>query len=172
MWWILFNLLPTSILTRPRLEHKLNSWKVRSVNPVTASVLSLVMVSVLKSFHDSRLLSKQWLSNKMARKSGSQNGSGQHVISCQLVGWIWSKRILAREVYCASWLPRQPASESASKRPRQVSRSLSHVRTVGSVRKGGCHVVWHAPVIKAMWYGLPQQHGLPLQPVLLMRQPD
>lgn len=60
----------------------------KDIVPVMVSVLSLMMMSGLKSIHESRLLSKQRLLKKMARKSGSHNMSRQHVISCLLIGWF------------------------------------------------------------------------------------
>lgn len=51
---------------------------------MTSSVLSLTVMSGLKTLHKSRLQSKQ----KLDKKDASHNRSGQHVISCLLVGWF------------------------------------------------------------------------------------
>lgn len=51
----------------------------------------------------------------MARKSGSQNGSGQHVISCLLVGWIWGNRsfLLERPIVPHGYPDSQSVSQPA-----------------------------------------------------------
>lgn len=81
---------------------------------MTASVLSLTVISGLKSFHKARLQSKQRLTKKTRRKSGSHNRSRQHVIPCLLVGWFWSNRIWSGRPIVT---PGQSAGQPAQTRP-------------------------------------------------------
>lgn len=79
---------------------------------MTASVLSLTVMSERKSFHKSRLQPKQRLTKKMRRKSGSHNRSRQHVIPLS-AGWLVLKQQdLVGEAYCDS-LASHPASQPA-----------------------------------------------------------
>lgn len=113
-------------------EHLINSLK--NINLMTASVLSMTVMSGLKSFHKSRLQPKQRLTKKTRRKSGSHNRSRQHVIPLS-AGWLVLKQQdLVGEAYCDSWPVSQSAKQSAG--PDQVSWSSSHAWGVGSVGKG------------------------------------
>lgn len=108
-----------------------------------ASVLSLMVMSGLKSF-ESRLLSKQRLSKKTTRKSGSHNRSRQHVIPCLLVGWFWSNRIWLGGLL---WLlASQPAGQPAQARPGFLIL----------VTCMGCGICWKGVERRgAKWFGMP-----------------
>lgn len=108
-----------------------------------ASVLSLMVMSGLKS-SESRLLSKQRLSKKTTRKSGSHNRSRQHVIPCLLVGWFWSNRIWLGGLL---WLlASQPAGQPAQARPGFLIL----------VTCMGCGICWKGVERRgAKWFGMP-----------------
>lgn len=119
---------------------------------MTASVLSLTVMSGLKSFHKSRLQSKQRLTKKTERKSGSHNRSRQHVMRCLLVGWFWSNRIWS--VGLLWLLSSQPAGQPAQTRPGFLI--LVTCMGCGICWKGGRHMVL------ACFYGTIRRNASPL----------
>lgn len=61
---------------------------IKNINPMTASVLSLMIMSGLKSFHESRLLSKQRLSKRRQENLALTTGAGSMWSPvCWLVGF-------------------------------------------------------------------------------------
>lgn len=129
--WTLFQKSLTSITNRPLVERGILPWK--TIILMTSSMLSLTMMSGLKSFHKSRLQSKQRLAKKTKRKTCSHNRSRQHVIPCLLVGWFWGNRIWLGRPYCGSGASQTASQPVSWHTPDQFSWSSSHAWDVGSL---------------------------------------
>ncbi len=128
---------------------------------MTASALSLKGTSGLKSFHKSRLLSKQRLIKRQRENLALTTGAGS---MWSPVGWLvgFEATGFGWEAYCDSWLASQPVSQH---RPDQVSWSSSHAWGVGSAGKGGA--TWFGMLL---WYNTenwitPNKCGMNLRPL-------
>ncbi len=128
---------------------------------MTASVLSLTVMSGLKSFHKSRLQSKQRLTKRQRESLALTTGAGSMwapvcwLVGFEATGFGW-------EAHCDSWLASQPVSQH---RLDQVSWSSSHAWGVGSAGKGGA--TWFGMLL---WYNrekciTPNKCGLNLSPL-------